>query len=228
MEILGQIKSSFIDYPGKICTVLFTGGCNFRCGYCHNPDIVNRTVRTLDQNEILKFLDKRKKYLDGVCISGGEPTLQKELYEFIQEIKSLGYLVKLDTNGTRPEVISRLLEGKMLDYIAMDVKGPLHKYQQIVEISVDTEIIKESIQLLINADIDYEFRTTIHKEILREEDLLQIAKLIQNAKRYSIQNIKISGPLLNKENTYTAFSKDELDRIENDLKTYVKELNVRY
>ena len=124
MEILGQIKSSFIDYPGKICTVLFTGGCNFRCGYCHNPDIVNRTVRTLDQNEILKFLDKRKKYLDGVCISGGEPTLQKELYEFIQEIKSLGYLVKLDTNGTRPEVISRLLEGKMLDYIAMDVKGP--------------------------------------------------------------------------------------------------------
>lgn len=223
-----MVKSSFIDYPGKISAVIFTGGCNFRCGYCHNPELVQNLGDEISEKYIFDFLDQRKKYLDGICVSGGEPTLQKDLVQFIKALKDRDYLVKLDTNGTYPDVLMELINQKWVDYIAMDIKGPLDRYSEIANTNVDVEKISESIDIILNADIDYEFRTTIHKEIIDIKDLLKIIKSIKGAKRYSIQNIKITGPILKNEATYTAFSRDELDHIKEALKEYVEELNIRY
>ncbi len=227
MEILGQVKTSFIDYPGKICTVLFTGGCNFRCGYCHNPDLVNKTKNVMDPDEIFKHLNKRKKYLDGVCISGGEPTLNGDLADFIAEIKSMGFLVKLDSNGTNPILFKKLLDEDIIDYIAMDVKAPLSQYQKVVGASVDIRKIEESIDIIKHSHISYEFRTTVHKEIIKEEDLVDIAQSILNAKRFCIQNFKRSGVLLDDNKAYTPFAQNELNKMKQSLASYVQEVIVR-
>lgn len=223
-----MVKSSFIDYPGKISAVIFTGGCNFRCGYCHNPELVYGNGQEINEQYIFDFLAKRKNYLDGVCISGGEPTLQKDLFKFIQVLKGKGYLVKLDTNGTHPEVISELINQKWIDYIAMDIKGSLDRYSEIVHEKVNIEKISESIDIIMNSAVDYEFRTTIHKEILNIRDLFEIVERIKGAERYSIQNIKKTGPVLMDEAAYTAFTRDELDHMKEELNDYVKELNIRY
>ncbi len=227
MEILGQIKSSFIDYPGKICTVLFTGGCNFKCGYCHNPDLVRGKAQALDQREIFKFLDKRKKYLDGVCISGGEPTLSSDLMDFIKKIKKMGFLVKLDTNGTNPEIIMELIGQQLIDYIAMDVKAPLPRYHEVAGVIVDMRRIEKSIDIIKHSDIFYEFRTTVHQEILQEHDLIEIAQTIYNAKRYCIQNFRRSGPLLDDKKNYTPFTHKELNKIKQTLENYVQEVIIK-
>lgn len=227
MEILGQVKTSFIDYPGKICTVLFTGGCNFRCGYCHNPDLVKNEGEAIDQEEIFNYLSKRKKYLDAVCISGGEPTLKDDLVDFITEIKKNGFLVKIDSNGTNPEIFKKLLKEDLVDYIAMDVKAPLQRYKEVVGVNADPFMIKESIDILKNSDISYEFRTTVHKEIIKEEDLIAIGQTIQNAKRFCVQNFKKSGPLLKDDRIYTPFTQDELNEIKQKLASYVQEVIVR-
>ncbi|MGC8971837.1 MAG: anaerobic ribonucleoside-triphosphate reductase activating protein, partial [bacterium] len=162
MLIGGLQKFSLIDYPGKISAVIFTKGCNFRCPYCHNPELVIFDGKDLiEEDYIFSFLREKRGKLDGVVLTGGEPTLQSDLINFLKEIKGLGFFTKLDTNGSNPEVIERLLEEKILDYIAMDIKANLEKYNDVTHSNVDIEKIKKSIDIIMHSGIDYEFRTTI-------------------------------------------------------------------
>ena len=230
MKIGGFQKFSLIDYPGKISAIIFTQGCNFRCPYCHNPELVDPKLFTsaLDEDLILSFLRKRVGKLDGVVITGGEPLLQHDLIEFIKKVKEMGYLVKLDTNGSYPEKLERLLAKNLIDYIAMDVKAPLEKYHDVVRTDVCTEKIMESITMILNGNIDYEFRTTVVKDLLTEDDLICIAKLIRGAKRYVLQKFVMS-KILDKSfaSNVKCFSEDELNTIKEKVKKYVSECIIR-
>ena len=206
--IFGGIeKFSLIDFPGKTSCILFTIGCNFRCPYCHNPELVDETVETkISEEEILDFLKTRVNLLDGVVITGGEPTLHSDLLAFIQKIKDLGFLVKLDSNGTNPKMLHEALDKKLVDYVAMDMKSPLSKYSQTVARPVDTKAIRESIYLLLNSNINYEFRTTLIKAMVTPEDVLEIAQEIKGAKNYYLQKfipIKLLNPQFKKKVTYS-------------------------
>ena len=211
MLIGGLQKSSLLDYPGKIAAILFTQGCNFRCGYCHNPELLNfksEEIQTdITLNSFYDFLKTRTGKLDGVVITGGEPCLQDDLIEVIQEIKNLGFLVKLDTNGTYPEKIKELFNKNLLDYVAMDIKAPLDKYHKITGTIINPDNIKSSIDLIINSGIDYEFRTTVLSSQLSFSDFEEIGNLISGAKRYYLQKFvasKIYNKALMSEKTYSA------------------------
>ena len=190
MKIGGFQKVSLIDYPGMISAIIFSQGCNFRCSYCHNPGLVDPDlfVPCLKEKDVLDFLQTRRGKLDAVAITGGEPTIQNNLKPFIKQIKKIGFAVKLDTNGSKPQVINALLAEKLLDYIAMDNKAPLEKYEKIVNVPVSPESIKESIKIILRAKIPYEFRTTVVQSQLDEKDILNIAKLISGAGHYVILN----------------------------------------
>ncbi len=189
MRIGGFQKCSLIDYPGKICAIVFTLGCNFRCSYCHNPELVYPELfnKPIPEEEIFSFLTRRRGKLDAVTITGGEPTLQADLLDFILKIKKLGFLVKLDTNGSNPEIMENVISSKSVDYIAMDVKAPLEKYQEITDFTIEPERIKKTIELIMNSNIDYEFRTTIVKSELDENDISKIGELIKGAKLCVLQ-----------------------------------------
>ncbi len=185
--IAGFQKTTLLDYPEKIACIVFTQGCNFKCGYCHNPELFEKKEPVMTLPAFFEFLKSRTGKLDGVVITGGEPTLQKDLKDFIKEIKSLGFLVKLDTNGTNPDIIEELLMENLIDYIAMDIKAPLDKYSNITNTNVNKDNIQRSINIILGSKIDYEFRTTSVKEQLDIEDFKQIGTLISGAKRYYIQ-----------------------------------------
>ena len=222
MIIGGLQKTSLLDFPEKIAAIVFTMGCNFRCGYCHNPELINGEAKI---EEVFEFLKTRQGKLDGVVITGGEPCLQKDLPEFIKQVKELGFAVKLDTNGSFPERLEKVLPD--LDYVAMDIKAPLEKYSQIVNVDVDTSNILKSIEVLKNGGVDYEFRTTVVKSQLSLEDFEKIGQLIQGAPRYYLQRFEASKILdksLENEKTY---STEEFERIIDILKSYVK-AEVRY
>lgn len=189
MKIGGLQRVSLIDYPGFICAVVFLQGCNFKCPYCHNPELVDPTLfhPCIKEKDILEFLDTRKGKLDAVTITGGEPTLQAKLPFFIEQVKKKGFAVKLDTNGSQPLVVKTLLDEKLIDFIAMDIKAPLDKYSEIVGVPVNHDSIRESIRLILKAKIPYEFRTTIVQSQLEEKDILQISRLISGAKNYVLQ-----------------------------------------
>ncbi len=189
MVIGGFQKLSLIDYPGKMCAVIYTRGCNYRCPYCHNPELVwpERYIPEISHDSVMAFLQKRQGLLDAVTISGGEPTLHKDLPEIIREIKDMGFLVKLDTNGCNPAILNALLQKKLLDYVAIDIKAPFEKYSMLSGIEVDIDAIKESIQILLRGEVDYEFRTTVDRSMLDEDDLLKITALIKGAKKYYLQ-----------------------------------------
>jgi pyruvate formate lyase activating enzyme len=189
VRIGGFLPFSLIDFPGCISCVLFTQGCPFRCPYCHNPELVepSRFGPTFSEDQFFAFLKTRKGRLDGVVITGGEPTIQHDLLEFIKEIKKEGFRVKLDTNGTRPDVVKRLQDEGLVDYFAMDIKAPLEKYETIVGTKVAISAIFETIQCIMKGPIDYEFRTTVVKDLLSFEDIIEIAKSIKGAKKYVLQ-----------------------------------------
>ncbi len=189
MKIGGFQKFSLIDYPGKISCIIFTQGCNFRCFYCHNPELVYPHLfgTPLAEEEIMDFLKRRKKQLEAIVISGGEPTIQEDLISFLNTVKTLGYAVKLDTNGSNPSVIRELIERKLVDYIAMDIKAPFKKYPDLVKVKVDLSRIKESIEIIENSSLEYEFRTTYIPSFLTSKDLLEILSLIKNKRRFTVQ-----------------------------------------
>jgi len=193
MQIAGLVKNSVVDYPGKIAAVVFTPGCNLDCYYCHNRFLLSKETwgELLFEEDVLSYLDKRKKLLDGFVISGGEPTLQKDLKEFIQKVKNLDYDIKMDTNGTNPEILKDLIDNRLLDYVAMDFKAPFPKYGQICGIDAlpVLEKIKESINLLLTSQISYEFRTTFIPE-LKKEDILEMTEYIQGARLYILQQYR--------------------------------------
>ena len=187
MLIAGLNKTTLLDYPGRVAATVFTGGCNFRCPFCHNGDLVLKpsALEAYSEEEVFSFLKKRKNVLKGVCITGGEPTLQGDLPDFIRKIKALGYEVKLDTNGYLPEVLKRLMDEKLLDYVAMDIK---EKYGCTTGVSdFDIRRIEKSVEILAKAGVTYEFRTTVVKELHAKEDLLQIGEWIAGCPKYFLQ-----------------------------------------
>lgn len=189
MEIKGFLRNSFVDWDGKITSVIFLPGCTFRCGYCYNRSMVMEPEKivTIDFNDIKDHLEKNKGFIDGVVITGGEPTFHSDLPELVDMIKSLGYPVKLDTNGSNPDMLEKIISGKMVDYIAMDIKAPLERYSEVAGVVVNTDNIKRSIELIRNSGIDYEFRTTIIPSIHGESEIEKIADEIRGAKKYALQ-----------------------------------------
>ena len=207
MKIGGLQKVSLIDYPGLICATIFLQGCNFKCSYCHNPELVDTRLfqPCIEENKVLDFLNMRRGKLDAVTITGGEPTIHDDLAAFIKKIKKMKFAVKLDTNGSQPQVIKTLLDEKLLDFIAMDIKAPLEKYKSVVKVPVNSDLIKESIRLILKAKIQHEFRTTIVESQLDEKDILQIAELISGANSYVLQKfvpVKTLDKKLLKEKSY--------------------------
>jgi len=193
MIIGGLQKFSLIDYPDKICAVVFTQGCNFRCPYCHNPELVSlrRTGSApgeLKHKEILSFLDRRKGKLDAVTVTGGEPLLQSGLGNFLSAVKGLGYLVKLDTNGSLPSRLEELIQSKSIDYIAMDIKTSLDRYEYVIRRKVEKTKILDSIRLIMDSGLDYEFRTTVVRGLFEKDDFYKIGQLIRNSRLYVLQS----------------------------------------
>ena len=190
MIIGGFQRFSLIDYPDKICAIVFTQGCNFRCPYCHNPELVEMKRSeniAFKEDEILSFLDRRRGKLNAVTITGGEPLLQLDLNAFLSAIKRLGYLVKLDTNGSFPLRLERIIQSKFVDYVAMDIKTSLNKYNHVIKRKIDTRKILDSIRLIMNSGLDYEFRTTVVKALFEKDDFYKIGQLIKNARLYVLQ-----------------------------------------
>ncbi len=187
MEIHNYVKTSLIDYPGKLACVVFTQGCMWNCWFCQNAELLSLKKGEVDKQEVLDFLKTRIGKLDAVVVCGGEPTMHKDLPQFIKEIKDLGFLVKLDTNGTNPTALKDLLDKKLIDYVAMDIKTISKKYNDVAQVSVNLDALKQSINLLINSNIDYEFRTTAIPTILKQ-DFIDIAKYLKGAKHYYIQH----------------------------------------
>jgi pyruvate formate lyase activating enzyme len=229
MLIGGVEKTSLLDYPEKLTAVVFTIGCNFRCGYCHNPELVKlkEDSKTLDEADFFAYLEKRKGLLDAVTITGGEPTLQTDLYEFIKKIKDMGYLVKLDTNGTNPEILEKLLAENLLDYIAMDIKNSIENYNKVVRNFITQEKILKSISLIMNSGVDYEFRTTVLKCLISIEDFEKIGETIKGAKKYFIQKFiptKILNENLMNEINYT---NEEFENIKTKMEKYVNFVSIR-
>lgn len=188
MKIGGLIKFTLIDFPGRPAAVVFTQGCNFRCRYCHNPELVYPHLFTepVAEEEIYAFLKRRQGTLEGVVVSGGEPTLHEDLPHFLADLKAMGYATKLDTNGTRPEMLRQLLDAKLLDYIAMDIKAPLEKYSLITGVDFNPEVLKQSMDLIRQSGLEYEFRTTYDKEVLTDADISAITQRL-NGKNYRVQ-----------------------------------------
>lgn len=191
MRIAGLQKNSMVDYPGKLAAVVFTQGCNMNCGYCHNRCLIGQEQKQepFDQEYVLSFLQKRRNLLDGVVVSGGEPTLQGDLEEFLVKVREMGFSLKLDTNGTHPELLKDIVDSNLVDYVAMDVKAPLCKYRQVCCSPVDTQKLSESIAILKNGKVDYEFRTTYTPE-LNDEDLKDITQTIKGARKYVLQQYR--------------------------------------
>ncbi len=226
MQIGGMSKNSFVDYPGKIAAVLFSTGCNYDCWYCHNRGLLSQQ-ESLDNNEILDFLYRRREQLDAVVFSGGEVCMQKGLAEMMSEVKEMGYLIKLDTNGAYPGVIKELLGKELLDFIAMDIKAPFNKYRTAACVDADAAALKESIRIIMGSGIDYEFRTTCIPQ-LGVSDIEEIAKTISGARQYALQqyqhhrsNDKIIGM------KYLAHDKKFFDEAADTAKKYVQKVIVR-
>lgn len=198
MIIKGLQKTTLLDFPGKVACTVFTGGCNFRCPFCHNASLVLHAgeVDEISEEDFFSYISKRKGILDGVCITGGEPLLSTGIEDFIRKIKALGLLVKLDTNGTFPEKLKHLLDEGLLDYVAMDIKNSKEKYALTAGVSKYPEAIDESIALIMEKAPDYEFRTTVVKELHTPQDIVNIAKWINGARHYFLQSYTDSGDIL--------------------------------
>lgn len=189
MKISGLLKFSMIDFPGSISAIVFTQGCNVRCAYCHNPELIppaQNEEYALSEEEVLEYLERRKHSLDGVVITGGEPTLQKDLDKFALTLKSMGYMVKLDTNGTNPEMVQKLIDKKLVDFIAMDIKAPFEKYEAICG-PIDIEKVKQTMQIILSSGINYQFRTTYYKEILNDNDIETIKAMLPDVSKFKLQ-----------------------------------------
>lgn len=211
MQIHGFNKTTLLDYPGIVASGIFTGACNFRCPFCQNADLVINPgdIPTISEDEVIAHLKKRRGIIKGICISGGEPTLQADLEQFVKKCKDLEMLVKLDTNGYRPETLKRLVNEGLIDYVAMDIKSSPSRYQEAAGVNVDISLIKESVDFLINGSVDYEFRTTVVRELHNSETMMEISDFIAGAGKYFLQGYVDSERVIDRR--FTAYSKQELE-----------------
>jgi len=237
MNIGGLEKFSLIDYPGKICAVVFLSGCNFRCGFCHNPQLVDpkliKEQPVMGEKEALDFLKTRKGKLDGVCITGGEPTVWKDLEKFILKIKSLGLLVKLDTNGTDPKLVEKLLRSGLIDYFAIDIKNSPAKYKKTVGAGVKVGDIEKTLKLIARHNIPLELRTTVVSNLHILEDIEGIKKwllslgIADKICLYAIQQFRPGNNLKEEFNSIAAYEEKELQKMADILRTIIKKVEVR-
>src|SRR5574344_571540 len=228
----GVQKFSLLDFPDKISAIVFTKGCNFHCGYCHNPELFElNSPENWNTNSIIEFLKTRVGKLDGVVVTGGEPTIYNDLVQFIKEIKNLNLLVKLDTNGTNPNMLDKLIKNNLIDYIAMDIKAPLDKYSFITNSKIDTQLIQSSIDILKKSSVPFEFRTTVVKSQLSYDDFEKIGKLIQTNNKYFngyylqkfIPSKTLDKALMNE----TSYSDEEFIEISKLINKYIKKIEIR-
>lgn len=227
--IKGFIKNSFVDYPGKVAATVFTGGCNFSCPFCHNGELVTSPGKmpTISTWEIMTFLEKRKGLIDGLVITGGEPTLYPGLRDFILKIREKGFLIKLDSNGYEPLVLEKLLQENIIDYIAMDIKNSPEKYAKTAGLKqIDISRIIQSVEIIKESGVDYEFRTTVMKEFHNKEDINQIKKWLTNTKKYVLQNYNPQEGQV-EDTIFTPFSKEELNEFKEILSTDIEKVEIR-
>lgn len=234
MQIHGLNKTTLLDYPEHIAATIFTGGCNFRCPFCHNKDLVLNPAGQplIDEQEVFAFLKKRKGILTGVCVTGGEPTLQPDLKEFLAKIKEIGLQVKLDTNGYRPEILKDVVECGLVDYVAMDIKSSKQGYAKAVGMENQSsqkgfsiENIEESVRYLMESEIVYEFRTTVVRELHTEEEMEAIGQWIQGCGAYFLQSYEENENVICPG--FHACKKEELLRFEEVLKKYISNVRLR-
>jgi pyruvate formate lyase activating enzyme len=219
---------TLLDFPGRVAATLFLGGCNLRCPFCHNASLVldAKSREEYEDTEILSYLEKRRGLLDGVCVTGGEPLLRYELPDFLRRVRALGYAVKLDTNGTMPDRLEALLREGLVDYVAMDVKNALSRYGETVGIpDFDVTPIERSIDLLLSGAVDYEFRTTVTKELHTVRDIAALAERIRGARRYFLQGFVDSGDLLS--DGLSAASKEEMEKMRDAARIFVPSTELR-
>ena len=212
MELRGLQKTTLLDFPGRVACTVFTGGCNFRCPFCHNASLLHSGAADITEEAFFSFLSKRRGILDGVCITGGEPLLNRDIAPFISRIKEMGFLVKLDTNGSFPERLASLIDGGLLDYVAMDIKNSPEKYP----LTTGTEDgalskVKESVSILLKGSLPFEFRTTLVKGMHTEADMEKIGAWIKGAERYFLQQFTDSGDVLCEG--LSAFNKEESEAL---------------
>ncbi len=228
LTIKGLQKTTLVDYPDKVACTIFLPRCNFRCGFCYNKDLVidYDSLLTISEERVLNFLKEKGKWLDGVVFTGGEPLLHKELLSFIKKVKKMGFLVKVDTNGANPKMLKELVDDKLVDYVAMDIKASLEKYDKISGVRVDNEKIKESIDILKN--VDSELRLTCVPTLHSKEDIEKIGKWLKGNRKMFIQQFQpkekmIDDSLLN----VRPFSKNELEEFKDILSKYIEKVEVR-
>lgn len=228
MNIGGFQKTSLIDFPDTLCAIVWTNECNFRCPFCYNKNLVLGKAESITEKEIFDFLKKRKGMLEGVAISGGEPFLQKDLEKFIKKTKEIGYLIKIDTNGSFPDKLKQLFDKDLIDYISMDVKAPKTKYNKLSGVNVKISKLEKSIELIRNNAPDYEFRTTFVPELLNKEDIIDIGKWLESSEKYFLQQFKYNPPLLSLEFKDVApYSKEYIIDTLEAIKPYFKQCYIR-
>ena len=226
MDFVGLEKLSLVDYDEKIACTLFMEGCNFRCPFCHNAQLVNKTNNNIiPWDDVLAFLNRRKGIMDAVVITGGEPTLMDDLEDKIIQIKKIGYEVKLDTNGTNPKLIKKLVNKNLIDYIAMDIKGSLDNYNDVSGTNVNLKNIQETISFLINSNIDYEFRTTLIEEFHDIDTIEKIGKMICGAKKYRLQKFIDSDTCIKRG--LHPVSKENALQMKDVLSKYINDIELR-
>lgn len=233
MKISGIQKTTLIDYPGKIACTIFLSGCNFRCSFCHNPELVllKPDTENISKESILRFLEKRKLYLDGVCITGGEPLITLE-EDFLRKIKELGYLIKLDTNGSFPEKLEEFIKKGLIDFVAMDIKASKEKYKEIIRAELDLEKIEKSIKLISKLK-NYEFRTTIIERVHNVEELEKISQWLNDLlggkpKKFALQGFKNRGKILGEDfKNLTDTPEEYLIKIKEAIKKYFENVEIR-
>ena len=228
VKVHGFNKLTLLDYPGRLACTIFLGHCNFRCPFCHNAGLVldpeNEPVIPIE--EIRGTLKKRKGILDGVCITGGEPTVHKKLPEFIQQIKKMDYSVKLDTNGTNPQMVQDMVKAGLVDYVAMDIKNAPDKYGETAGIArVDLEAVNETVEFLKSGKVDYEFRTTVTRELHKKEDFLKIRKWLSGSRRYFLQAYKESEQVIHP--VYSSYSREQLENFRQLLLEEISQVEIR-
>jgi len=228
MKIGGFQKTSLLDFPDKISTIIWTVGCNFRCPFCYNSNLVLGKVGLVPESEILSYLEKRKGILEGLVISGGEPLMQKDIDKFTEKVKKIGYEIKIDTNGMYPQKLKELIDKKLVDYVSMDVKAPKNKYDALSGVKTDIKKIENSIKIIKESAPDYEFKTTFAPGLLTKEDIISIAKWIKGSKKFYLQQFKSDVPLISANLQETkSYSNDILIETLNDIKSYFDICEVR-
>jgi len=225
MKISGLQKMTLLDYPGRIACTVFLGGCNFRCPFCHNGELLDTPEAVMDEQEFLTFLSRRKGLLDAVCISGGEPTLQPGLAALLEKIKEMGYLTKLDTNGSRPEILKDLVSRNLLDYVAMDIKNSPSRYRETCGGMEVLPQVRESAKLLMTGAVAYEFRTTVYHPGHTPDALREIGQWLQGAKQYHLQHFVDSGDLIGRQ--MRPLTDEEMEALRSAVLPYIPNTTIR-